>query len=322
MKRIPGPNRTPEILESAGRNLTQFLQKFDSGGTHVSAGGCLMKRCQRILQPTLPNMKKIFIAVVACLSMVPFSSLASPRKAPRPETGLNESPVPAPASGLLFAKVTYEAKVSDDEARVTAEISVESAIRQQAEQPLFEGDLALLPSRLPAGLQIERTGNTYNLLVAKPGRYNLKVELLAKVKHLEPWNQISFTGPAAAIGSVTAEAKDADVDLQLLNGTLMTTARSNGVMRVSGLLGAERTVALRWSRAGGLPEVARKAVVTADTAANLQITPTVIHYVTQIRYDILQGKNKSPCDLTSRLQEATHLAFFQQPQEIMEAMFI
>ena len=37
-------------------------------------------------------------------------------------------------------------------------------------------------------------------------------------------------------------------------------------------------------------EVARKAVVAADTAVTAQITPTVIKYVTQFRYEIIQGK--------------------------------
>ena len=32
--------------------------------------------------------------------------------------------------------------------------------------------------------------------------------------------------------------------------------------------------------------------------------------------------NESPHDLGSRLQEAAHLTSFQQPQEIIEAMFI
>src|SRR5439155_5292737 len=63
-----------------------------------------------------------------------------------------------------------------------------------------------------------------------------------------------------------------------------------GVARVRGFLGADQTLALRWSRAGGTAEVTRKAVVTADTTATAQITPTIIKYVTQLRYEIIQGK--------------------------------
>ncbi|HKI72691.1 MAG TPA: type II secretion system protein, partial [Verrucomicrobiae bacterium] len=54
-----------------------------------------------------------------------------------------------------------------------------------------------------------------------------------------------------------------------------------------GVLGADRKVSLRWqSRAA---EAARKALITCDTIATAQITPTVIKFVTQLRYDIVQG---------------------------------
>src|SRR5204863_8772164 len=46
----------------------------------------------------------------------------------------------------------------------------------------------------------------------------------------------------------------------------------------------------RWSRSGSAAEVTRKAVVTSETAVTAQITPTVIKYNTQIRYEVIQGK--------------------------------
>ena len=52
------------------------------------------------------------------------------------------------------------------------------------------------------------------------------------------------------------------------------------------------------------------------------ITPNVIARRRYDFYDISQGTNELPCDLATRLQEAAHLAAFQQPQEIIEAIFI
>jgi hypothetical protein len=194
------------------------------------------------------------------------------------------------SSGLLFHEVNYDVRVSDNEARLVAEVSAESSSKQEISEILFDGELALLPPKLPAPLRIERTGNQYKLFVSKPGRYQFKVEVVAKVKRAEPWNQIAFTGPPAAIASVTAQATGADVDLQLQSGTLLSSSQTNGVTRIKGFLGPDQMVALRWSQSGGAAEVARKAVVTSETTVTAQITPTVIKYISQIRYEVIQGK--------------------------------
>ena len=231
----------------------------------------------------LPNMKTKLSAVTAlflslgCLNAEPAVSEPTPEMV-------------APGSGLLFHEINYDVKVSDDEARMVAEGSVESSSKREISQVLFDGELALLPPNLPSALRIERAGNQYKLLVSKPGRYQFKVEVVAKVKRAEPWNQVSFTGPPAAIASVNAQASGADVDLQLLSGTLLSSGQTNGVTRIKGFLGTDQTVALRWARSGGAAEVARKAVVTSETAVTAQITPTVIKYVSQIRYEVIQGK--------------------------------
>ena len=194
-----------------------------------------------------------------------------------------------PGSELLFHEINYDVRVSDDAARVVAEISAESSSKQEVSQTLFEGELALLSPKLPSPLRIERFGNQYKLFVSKPGRYQFKVEVVGKVKRAEPWNQVSFTGPPAAIASVSAQASGAHVDLQLLSGTLLSSSQTNGVTRIKGFLGTDQMVSLRWSRTGGPAEVTRKAVVTSDTAVTAQITPTVIKYVSQIRYEVIQG---------------------------------
>src|SRR5882672_10154123 len=196
----------------------------------------------------------------------------------------------APTTELIFHQITYDAKVTDDGARFVVAIDAESLSKQQVALTLFEGELALLPSKLPEALHIEGEADQYRLLVSKPGRYQFKLELVAKVKHVEPWNQILFKGPAAAISSVTAQAAGADVDLQLLSGTLLASTQTNGIARVKGFLSADQTLALRWSRTGGTAEVARRAVVTTETEVKAQITPTVVKYVTQLRYEIIQGK--------------------------------
>jgi prepilin-type processing-associated H-X9-DG protein len=195
---------------------------------------------------------------------------------------------PPPTAEIVFRELNYDAKVSEDEARFTVDIAAEATGKGEAQAVLFDGEIALLPPKLPDHLRIERDGNVYRLFVPRPGKYRLKLEVVAKITRAEPWNHISFQGPAAAIARVTAQAPGADVDLQLLTGTMLESGQTNGASRVQGFLGAESKLALRWqSRAA---EITRKAVVAAETTGTAQITPTVIKYATQFRYDVIQGK--------------------------------
>src|SRR5262252_352500 len=224
--------------------------------------------------------------IFACWFLFACVWTACSKASPAAET---KAAPPSPAA-LVFRELRYDGKVTDDEARFVVNVTAESLSKAEVSEILFQGELGLLPPKLPTGLRIERAGDVYRLIASKPGQYQFKLELVAKITRGEPWNQVSFKGPAAAIASVAAQATGADVDLQLLSGTLLQLTQTNGVARLSGFLSADQTVALRWSRAGGAAEVARKAVATADTLATAQITPTVIKYVTQVRYDIIQGK--------------------------------
>lgn len=186
-------------------------------------------------------------------------------------------------------QINYLAQLSDTEARVTADLTLEATSKAEAVLDLFSGEVALVPPmNLPSAVRIERDGNQYRLFVNQPGKYQLKLDLLAKIARAEPWNRIEFRGPPAVIASVTAQATGRDIELQLLGGTVLETRQTGDSVRLTGFLGADRTVALRWqSRAA---EVARKPLVTAETIATASITPTVIKFGTQLKFDILQGK--------------------------------
>ncbi len=73
----------------------------------------------------------------------------------------------------------------------------------------------------------------------------------------------------------------------MLNGTLLESAKTNGVSRVTGFLGADQTVALRWQ--GKVAEIAHKTLLTADSVIAAQVTPTVIKYTSKFHYEIVQG---------------------------------
>ncbi len=188
-----------------------------------------------------------------------------------------------PRSTAIVREIRYSGTLSDSEARFVAELDVEVNGKGETVVPLFDGNVAVLTTKLPDGFALERKGAAYTLLVAREGRHKLKLDLLAKIIRAEPWNQIAFNGPAAAIASVTAQAAGDGVEVQLHKGVVA----DSGPSRVTGFLGAEQSVALRWQ--SKVAEIARKAVLTCDSGVTVQITPTVIKYATALRYEILQG---------------------------------
>jgi prepilin-type processing-associated H-X9-DG protein len=192
-----------------------------------------------------------------------------------------------PANGLVFREIRYDGKLADEEARFTLDIDVEATNQGESSAQLLEGDVAILPGKLPDQLKIVREGNRYVLVASHPGQFKFKLEIVAKIQRAEPWNQVSFSGPTATIASVTAQAAGSGMEVQLLNGTLLDSAKTNGVSRVKGFLGADQTIALRWQ--GKVAEIARKALLTVDSTITAQITPSVVKYTSQFRYDIVQG---------------------------------
>ncbi|MSR65600.1 MAG: hypothetical protein EXS18_07460 [Verrucomicrobiae bacterium] len=195
--------------------------------------------------------------------------------------------LPPPPGELVLREINYTASLSDAEARFVAEIDLESLNRSEASMPLLDGEVAVLTTKLPDGLRIVRDGNVYRVVASKQARFKFKLEFVSKITRAEPWNQTAFVGPAAAIASVNAQASGTGMEVQLLSGTARETASTNGLARVSGFLGSDRAVSLRWQSKA--TEAAHKAVVTCETIASAQITPNVIKFNTQLKYDIVQG---------------------------------
>ena len=214
---------------------------------------------------------------------------------------------PAPAAALTVREIHYAAQLADDEARLTVDLTAEAT--GESSLPLLAGDIAVLPTKLPAGLSLRRNQAAFQIVADRAGQYSCRLELVAKISRAEPWNQISFTGPAATIAYVTAQAAGTNTEVQLLTGTLLATFKTNGVSGVTGFLGAETSVALRWQ--GKVTEVARKVLFTVDSTITAQVTPTVIKYTSRFHYDIVQG---SAAQLTLTLPAAQALTKLEGEQ--------
>lgn len=200
--------------------------------------------------------------------------------------------IPSSLTNLIFPEIHYDGKVTEQEARFSVDVSAESMTTNEVSAPLFEGDVAVVAPEVPEGCRIASGAKQYRLIVTTPGSYHIKLELVAKITRAEPWNQISFIGPNAAIASVAVHAGAPGVEMQLLSGTQIEggpEVPKAGKLSAPllGFLGIDRTLSLRWQSKSA--EVTRKSLVTVDTVASAQITPTVIKYTTQLRYEILQA---------------------------------
>ncbi len=193
-----------------------------------------------------------------------------------------------PAGGftnLVIREIRYDGSVSDHEARFSAALQIESFTTNEISAPLFQGDVAVAAGSLPAGVRLTRAGDQYNLRVNAPGVYDLKLEVFAKITRAEPWNQISFQGPPAAIASIRARAAGDGIEMQLLSGTALENDKV--ASQVEGFLSAGREVSLRWQSKAA--EVARHALIAVETRADAQVTPTVIKLTTALHYELLQA---------------------------------
>ncbi len=197
------------------------------------------------------------------------------------------APNPPQRGPVTIHKLQYTGTVSEKEARFTASIQVECTNKVETVLPLFSGDIAVLGKDLPAGLRLDRAGKGYLLAVTQPGEYQVELEILARIKETDPLREVEFGGPVATISTLQAQVAGNGLELEMLSGTAQPREGADK-SKVSGVVGADKRVALRWQSKTTRQE--RPALLTANTASTILITPTVIKYSSVYNYEILQGK--------------------------------
>ena len=220
------------------------------------------------------------------LSLVIFPILLNAQEPPSALGG--KTPSPPKRGPVVVHRIQYTGTLSENKASFLATLSLECTNKVETVLPLFTGDIAVtVEEKLPEGLRLERSGKGYLLSVSKPGEHTVKLKILAKITKADPWRQIVFTGPAATIGSVSAEVAGNGMELELLSGTAQPRGEGER-SKVTGALGADRKVSLRWQTKVTRQE--RPSLLTVQTVSTVQVTPTLIKYSSVYNYDILQGK--------------------------------
>ena len=172
--------------------------------------------------------------------------------------GASPSPVLANSkTGLVIREIHYSGQLSDAKARFSVDLNVEMTGAGPLEIPLFEGDVAVLTTQLPAHLRLVRSGKSISVVCGargpvpvcnRPGGQDRAPDL----------ERGPFTGPAAAIGSVDVQVNGTGSEVRLLSGTTLDSVSENGGTRARGFLGPDRIVSVRWSGPRGPAEWSEK----------------------------------------------------------------
>src|SRR2546430_16758035 len=120
-----------------------------------------------------------------CLLM----SLPAALSANEPSPPSTNAPVAAVEADLLLREIRYDGKLTDNEAKFLVDIDAESLGKKESSVTLFEGDVAVMPARLPPGLRMVRKDKQYRLVAARAGEYKLQMEGVAEITRARPLEQ-------------------------------------------------------------------------------------------------------------------------------------
>ena len=95
-------------------------------------------------------------------------------------------PMIIPPATLAIHEIHYNGRLADEEARFTLDIDAEATGNGESTAQLLAGDVAVLPARLPDALKIVRDGNSYLLVASRPGHFQFKLDVVAKIQRAEP----------------------------------------------------------------------------------------------------------------------------------------
>src|SRR5262245_1349560 len=129
--------------------------------------------------PTLTRSKRKNAEVdMRALMLFALFAIATCRLLAEEQNILSANAPPASNQNLLLREIRYDGKLTDSQAKFVVDIDAESPGKSEASIPLFDGDLTVMPAKLPPGLRLVREGRQYRLVASKPGRYKFKLEVI------------------------------------------------------------------------------------------------------------------------------------------------
>lgn len=196
-----------------------------------------------------------------------------------------------PVSGVI-SSAAYTATVQKDLVLVTAVLQVQALSEGWSEVPLKFGEAAIGQlTAEPANVLLRGTGNgTYSLMLPKPGEYQVKIELTARVRNAPEGKSLEMDVPPVGITTLELLIPEADQTIEL-KPRLVTepVAAAAQQTRIKASLGSTEKVSARWHpRVGSKPDMELLASVTNQTL--ITVEDGLVHTDAWLTYEVLRGQ--------------------------------
>lgn len=198
-------------------------------------------------------------------------------------------PVVEPPASAVITSATYKVRVDQDVARIQAELSIRVLGRPWAELPVAFGPAvvsALTATDDKILLQGTAAGR-HVLLFPRAGDFQIRLELVARVRNSPDERALEFDCPAAGIGTLdlTVPGTDQVVDV-LAPGISVAAESAENTTHVTATLGAATKIAVRWHPRNA---PATQPAATVQNALEIRVAAGLVHTHSALTYEIHRG---------------------------------
>src|SRR5690606_18380776 len=196
----------------------------------------------------------------------------------------------------VITRADYKARVEEDSARITAELTIEVVGKPWVEVPLNFGEAAVAEVSSETGeVLLQGTGEGTCVLVLKAtGRQQVTIELTTRVVTSPDGLQSDFSTASVAISTLELSVPEADQVIEVRPRLIQSPVEGDddesgaGVTPIEASLGATGKVTARWHpRVGERPEMELLANVT--NLQRIRIADGLVHTDATLEYSVLRG---------------------------------
>lgn len=194
--------------------------------------------------------------------------------------------------GAVMTRAEYVARVEEDVAQISAELTIEVVGQPWAEVPIRFGDAAIGEVTGSDGeVLLKGTGDgTYSLLLSKRGRQRVRLELVTRVTSSPEGREISFEIPPVAVSTLELVIPQENQEVEVHPRLIQSRQESDdGQTRVTADLGSTGRIVARWhDQASAKPQMELLASVT--NRQHVRLADGLVHTEARLEYDILRGE--------------------------------
>lgn len=197
-----------------------------------------------------------------------------------------------PSVTAVIAESHYVARVEKDLAKIEATLVVQALGKNWSEVPLKFGDAAIGKLNVAdEKILLRGTGKgSYALSFPEPGKHEVKLELLARVRTSPEGRSLELECPPVGITTFEISIPEADQTVELTPKlVVLPIEAAAGQTRIKSNLGSTDKIAATWHpRAGSKPQMELLAAVS--NALSISIDERIVHADAQLTYEVLRGE--------------------------------